>query len=61
LRLNREKTRTTSFDQGFRFLGAVFLKDEIYLPYERSKAEHTSPVFPPPLDLWTYLELRGTV
>jgi RNA-directed DNA polymerase len=58
LKLNREKTRMTSFDQGFKFLGAVFLKDAIYLPFERPKLEMTTPHFPPPLDLLTYLELK---
>jgi group II intron reverse transcriptase/maturase len=59
LRLNREKTRTTSFDQGFKFLGAIFLKDDVYLPIERPKPERVPPVLPPALDLQTYLELRA--
>jgi group II intron reverse transcriptase/maturase len=59
LRLNREKTRTTSFDQGFKFLGAIFLKDDVYLSIERPKPEHLPPVLPPALDLQTYLELRA--
>ncbi len=58
LRLNREKTRLTSFEQGFKFLGAVFLKADVYLPFERSKPEYDPPSLPPPLDLQTYLELR---
>jgi retron-type reverse transcriptase len=58
LHLNRDKTRTTSFDQGFEFLGAVFVKDSIYLPFERHRPEAIQPQLPPPLDLWTYLELR---
>ena len=59
LRLNREKTVATSFDQGFQFLGATFLKDSIYLPFDRPKLQLTTPCLPPPLDLWTYLELRA--
>lgn len=59
LRLNPEKTRTVSFDQGFKFLGAVFLKDAIYLPFDKPKPELVSPHFPPPLDLLTYLELKN--
>ena len=59
LHLNREKTATTSFEQGFEFLGAVFLKDSVYLPFERRRPEPSTPSLPPPLDLWTYLELRG--
>lgn len=59
LRLNREKTLTISFDQGFKFLGAIFLKDDVYLPIERPKPERVPPVLPRALDLWTYLELRA--
>ena len=59
LHLNREKTRITSFDQGFEFLGAVFIKDSIYLPFDRHRPEPVEPVLPSPLDLWTYLELRA--
>lgn len=59
LRLNPEKTRTTSFDEGFKFLGAIFLKDAVYLPFDRPKAKFITPRFPPPLDLATYLELKN--
>lgn len=59
LHLNREKTRLTSFEQGFKFLGAVFLKADVYLPFERTKPEYVPPHLPPPLDLQTYLELRS--
>jgi RNA-directed DNA polymerase len=59
LHLNHEKTRLTSFDQGFKFLGAVFLKADVYLPFERTKPEYVPPHLPPPLDLQTYLELRS--
>jgi group II intron reverse transcriptase/maturase len=58
LHLNQEKTRTGSFHQGFKFLGAVFLEDAIYLPYDPAKPETQTPVLPPPLDLLAYLELR---
>lgn len=59
LRLNEEKTRTTSFDQGFKFLGAIFLGESVFLPFDRPKPEWSTPKFPPPLDLLTYLELRN--
>jgi group II intron reverse transcriptase/maturase len=58
LKLNPEKTRATSFDEGFKFLGAIFLKESIYLPFDRPHPERTPPHFPPPLDLLTYLELK---
>jgi len=59
LRLNQEKTRITSFDQSFKFLGAIFLGDSVFLPFNRSKPEWATPKLPPPLDLLTYLELRN--
>lgn len=58
LALDRGKTQVGSFEQGFRFLGAVFLKDDIYLPFEHGREEGVPPALPPALDLWTYLELR---
>jgi group II intron reverse transcriptase/maturase len=61
LHLNREKTRTTSFEQGFQFLGAFFLEASTFLPFDRPKPERTPPALPPPLDLLTYLELREEV
>jgi group II intron reverse transcriptase/maturase len=56
--LNREKTRTTSFEEGFRFLGAIFVKDATYLPFDRPHEERPPPHLPLPLDLRTYVELR---
>ncbi|MDP9120336.1 MAG: reverse transcriptase domain-containing protein [Acidobacteriota bacterium] len=58
LTLDPEKTRTTSFDQGFKFLGVIFLKDDLYSPYDRPAAPHGASSLPPPLDLLTYLESR---
>jgi hypothetical protein len=52
-------TRTTSFAEGFKFLGAIFLGDSVFLPFDRPKHEWTSPKLPPPLDLLTYLEMRN--
>lgn len=59
LRLQPDKTRVTSFEQGFTFLGAIFLKNDVYLPFDRHRPPPAQPSLPPPLDLWTYLELRG--
>jgi group II intron reverse transcriptase/maturase len=58
LELNREKTSITHFDQGFKFLGALFVGDDVYLPLAKKKAPGQPPSLPPPLDLWGYLELR---
>lgn len=60
LSLDRDKTELTSFRQGFKFLGALFVDDEVYLPWRHGKQEFDPPGLPPPLDLWTYLELRHT-
>jgi group II intron reverse transcriptase/maturase len=46
--LHPEKTRTTTFEEGFRFLGAIFVKDSVFLPFDRVKAEPGEPRFPPP-------------
>jgi group II intron reverse transcriptase/maturase len=59
LHLNRDKTTNTSFEQGFEFLGAIFVRDSVFLPFERRRLPPSSPTLPPPLDLWTYLELRS--
>jgi group II intron reverse transcriptase/maturase len=58
LTLDRDKTALTSFGHGFKFLGALFVNDEVYLPFQQRKPEYEPPKLPPPLDLWTYLELR---
>lgn len=59
LDLNREKTVVTSFDQGFKFLGAIFVGDTVYLPFDRPKEKHEPPALPPPLTLLQYLELKN--
>ena len=59
LALNRDKTSVTDFEHGFKFLGALFVGDDVYLPLQRKKIPSEPPVFPPPLDLWTYLELKN--
>ena len=61
LKLNAEKTRTTSFEEGFKFLGAIFLHDAVYLPFDRTKPEFITPQLPPPLNLLSYLELKNLV
>lgn len=53
LQLNALKTRTTSFDQWFRFLGAELQGDAILLPFEKIKTPlkpvYVAPVMPPAL------------
>jgi retron-type reverse transcriptase len=37
LKLNPEETRATSFDEGFKFLDAIFLQESIYLPFDHGR------------------------
>lgn len=59
LDLNPLKTKIVSFDRGFKFLGAVFLYDDVYLPFPEKRPEPPPPKLPPPLSLMRYLELRN--
>lgn len=57
LDLERGKTVVTSFDRGFKFLGAVFAGDEVYLPFPHAAEPRERRALPPPLTLLRYLEL----
>ncbi len=60
LELNPLKTKAVSFDGGFKFLGAVFLYDDVYLPFPKKKEqEQNKPTLPDPLSLKRYIELRN--
>lgn len=59
LELNPVKTRVVSFNGGFKFLGAVFLTDGVYLPIPEKKKERDGVQLPPPLTLKRYLELKN--
>ncbi len=59
LELNPEKTKIVNFDQGFKFLGAIFLHHGIYLPFPQKRKKVAPPLLPPPLTLKRYLELRS--
>ncbi len=58
LDLNPLKTKIVSFDSGFKFLGAIFLYDTIYLPYHEKRKRNQAPKLPRPLTLRSYLEMR---
>lgn len=47
LELNPEKTRITTFDQGFRYLGAIFLKSMIMVPLKEKRIKRILYVPPP--------------
>jgi group II intron reverse transcriptase/maturase len=53
LSLNEEKTRVSSIDRSFRFLGAEIRADAILLPFDKKKAPkkptYVAPIMPPAL------------
>jgi retron-type reverse transcriptase len=60
LDLNPLKTKIVSFDKGFKFLGAIFLYDGIFLPFPQKRdKDHPPPKLPPALTLRRYLELKN--
>jgi RNA-directed DNA polymerase len=59
LSLNQKKTKIVSFEQGFKFLGAIFLHDEVYVPEPQKRQQHQGVRMPPPLTFKRYLELKS--
>lgn len=63
LKLNREKTRITSFLQGFQFLGVFFLGERVWIPWKEKRPEgkvlYAAPPMPAHL-LWRYQELPAS-
>ncbi|MDW7679422.1 MAG: reverse transcriptase domain-containing protein [bacterium] len=59
LDLNPVKTKIESFDKGFKFLGAIFLYNDVYLPFPEKRPKKQPLKLPPPLSLMRYLELRN--
>ncbi len=57
--LNPLKTKIVSFDKGFKFLGAIFLHDGIFLPFPQKREQGPPPKLPPALTLRRYLELKN--
>ncbi len=51
LKLNREKTAITTFEEGFRFLGALFLGDAIWIPWKHESQKGRVLFMAPPLPL----------
>jgi group II intron reverse transcriptase/maturase len=53
LHLSETKTRLTDFDQGFKFLGVIFVRSLVMLPYDHPKrilkAISMAPLLPPEL------------
>jgi len=59
LALDAEDTAVTDFDRGFKFLGLIFLKDSIFVPFDRPPRERRVLYFPPPFDLPGYLARKA--
>jgi group II intron reverse transcriptase/maturase len=58
LALDAEDTAITDFGQGFKFLGLIFLKDSILVPFDRPRRERKVLYFPPPFDLPGYFAAK---
>lgn len=59
LELHPLKTKLVKFDSGFKFLGAIFLHDGVYMPIKKNRPKADRSPMPPSLTLKRYLELRG--
>lgn len=58
LALDAEDTRITAFNEGFKYLGLIFLGDSILAPFDRPAKERRILYMPPPFDLAGYLAGR---
>jgi retron-type reverse transcriptase len=59
LDLNPLKTKIVSFDKGFKFLGAIFLYDGIFVPFPQKRVKGEPPRLPEALTLKRYLEFKN--
>ncbi|MBW2135889.1 MAG: RNA-directed DNA polymerase [Deltaproteobacteria bacterium] len=55
LALDLKDTQITDFEQGFKYLGLIFLGDSILAPFDRPRKEKRVLYMPPPFDLQSYL------
>jgi group II intron reverse transcriptase/maturase len=58
LALDEEKTAIVHFDHGFKYLGVMFVRSLIMVPFEKASRERRVLYIPPPLDLAAYREAR---
>ncbi len=54
LDLDEEKTAIVHFDHGFKYLGVIFVRSLIMVPFEKASRERKVLFMPPPLDLAAY-------
>jgi group II intron reverse transcriptase/maturase len=55
LLLQLDEEQIISFEEGFKFLGVIFIRSMIMTPFDRPKREHKVLFYPNPFDLNTYL------
>ncbi len=56
LDLNEEKTSIVDFDHGFKYLGVLFVRSLIMVPFEKPMRTRKVLYMPPPLDMASYYE-----
>lgn len=59
LAVDAEDSGLGNFEQGFKYLGLIFLKDSILAPFDRPRRERRVLYYPPPFDLKSYLARKG--
>lgn len=59
LLLKLDEAEVTSFEQGFKYLGVIFMKSMILKPFETLKTKRRVLEFPPPMDLVEYLKSKN--
>ena len=59
LHLQLDEEQITSFEQGFKFLGVVFVRSMIMVPFDRPKKERKILFYPKPLNLDEYFLKKG--
>ena len=58
MELELDEADVVHFKQGFRFLGALFCRSSILIPFDRDKKPRRIVYMPPPLDMEAYQEKR---
>lgn len=59
LDLDEEKTAIVHFDHGFKYLGVIFVRSLIMVPFEKASRERKVLFMPPPLDLAAHLRRKA--
>lgn len=59
LLLELDEEDVVSFDQGFKYLGVIFVRSMIMTPFDRPKKERRVLSYPKPFDLDAYLKKRN--